>query len=388
MAGPGTRKKRAKQRNITPPPQPVPETFDGGVVDYSDTEYAQQSPPTAEMLSEDPPSPVFPDNSNDSDVDDLGENFSRLASSDVEHSSHEPEELEEEEDNSSEDIELVSPRDSSAFKIKIPARPATPGTSSKPIEIEFSPAKKATKRVKGATSRTTVKKQRVDKPLEVLSSDSDSDLPPSVPLPSVNKKVRTGSKPAASTVSESPSPVEPVVKRKPGRPRREQAPVPVELSAHVYCAYTWAVLRRKGRGTTARQETEQKMSPLQGPFSLTTFRPADHRALVASIAETMHIRPTEVNIESLRWAVVKGSKAGPGYPLYDENGFKVMRESLPMVSQGGATMHFQITLARPVNVSAVEALGEAEAINEEPITKLDTLLGGKVIYCSCLRRTY
>ncbi|KAJ7210514.1 hypothetical protein GGX14DRAFT_565729 [Mycena pura] len=348
-----------------PPAEPALQASDSGDLGLSDTELAQKSPQTTETLVDD--ASMLPANPNDSDIDDLGENFSRLASSDIEHSSSDSGD---DGDDSSQDIELVKPRDSSSIKIKIPPRPATP-TPTKPLEIQFSPAKKATKRSKGATTQSTAKKQRVDKPHQVhdSDSDSDSDLPLTISLSDVIKE-RGSKKPAVPSS-------EPVVKRKVGRPRKEKVNEPVELSAHVYVAYAWAVLRHVGRGTTRRTETEQKMSPLQGPFSITTFLPINHDALVESIAETMHIMPAAVDIASLRWSVVKGNKPGAGYPLYDDKGLEVMRESLPMVSQGSPAMHFQITLKRPEGVSAVEALGEAEVTTEEPVTKLDTLLGGK-----------
>ncbi|KAJ7226064.1 hypothetical protein GGX14DRAFT_556815 [Mycena pura] len=81
-------KKRAKTRNTTPQPRPAEpalQASDSGGLGLGGTELTQQSPQTTETLVDN--AFVLPANSNDSDIDDLGENFSRLASSDIEHSS-------------------------------------------------------------------------------------------------------------------------------------------------------------------------------------------------------------------------------------------------------------------------------------------------------------
>ncbi|KAK7025643.1 hypothetical protein R3P38DRAFT_2778452 [Favolaschia claudopus] len=347
MAGHRTRKKRATRRNSTPKTQSALETldtFDGANVGHSDTESTQQPPTTTETPTES--STLLPGNSTDPDVEDLGETFSRMASSDVEHSS----------DGSEDDGD----NSKLPWTLRLSAR-AIPRLSNPKFRLRVLVPPRQTK------SQATAKKQRVEQP-EVLDddsdSDSDSDLPASISLPDVKaKNQRRAGKSAAPDVSEN---AEQVVKRKVGRPRKEKPPPPpVELSAHVF------FLRQVGRGSQKRTETDHKMSPLQGPFSLTTVRPIDHRAVVESIAETMRIQPAAVDIASLRWSIVKGNKAGQGFPLYDDKGLAVMRQNLSI-----------ITLKRPEGVSAVDAvrsnlptqLGEAEAITEEPVTKLDSLL--------------
>ncbi|KAJ7193894.1 hypothetical protein GGX14DRAFT_576748 [Mycena pura] len=349
----------------------------------------------------------FPDN----EIDELEDNFTKLASSDHEDNDYDIVEVESSDDESAA-AALAQPK----LKIKIPAqkknppndeprtgdfqvnesspeRLLTPPPKLPALSVMFTPTKKATKRDQHwqdssdeelqwnplewmSKKRRTQRSQPVDFKLDKLidsfwapdKNNGDVDSPDDIP--------GVGKNDLESRYEEGAS--VPIVKRGRGRPRKEPQAMVKNLDkgkpeATVYCATQLRFIKHG--------------EPI-GPTTITTNDPADFDGLLSFLASTIGVAPPTIRIPSLTYKYVKnGRSVGSALPLKDDNGLTQLQlqiKSANLAVKDGDTFYFEIHMARPQPVAPVHDVDVGmipdhyiNTLQVEPVNDIQKLIAGK-----------